>query len=272
MEKLFNHILVPFHLWEDADTAVQKAVELANQWQAHLHLLQFIQRGSPAVGGENEKPRTAMWQRYQPRLDPALSLTIGSHEGPAEEGIIAYQRNSNIDLVLLSRHAPSFLRRSNASFPLNMNRLMKRLTCPVLNIGPKLSIPPIRNIVLPVGKLFPMRKLLFATYLAKRSHSTIHLVSGGGYRDGHSTTPIGMGMEGLHRSYRLLRENTDLPVECWTLQEENPAAAAWAYAKRIKADLILIQPGRESHLPGLFSALRSRLLFDVSGIPVMTVP
>src|ERR1700689_3010506 len=131
MEKLFNHILVPFHRWEDADSAIQAAIEMANQWQTHVHLLQFTGKGATGAGGEYEALRATMWQRYQPRLNPALALAISSREDPAEEGIIAYQRNFNIDLVLLNRKTPSFWKRSNPCFPLNMNRLMKKLTCPV---------------------------------------------------------------------------------------------------------------------------------------------
>jgi hypothetical protein len=112
-----------------------------------------------------------------------------------------------------------------------------------------------------------MRKLLFATYLAKLSHSTIHLVSPGGGTVGAA----GEERESLQKSYRLLRENTDLLVECRAMPDENLAEAAWSYAKKIKADLILIGPGKESLLSGWLNALRSRWLFNVSRIPVMTV-
>jgi hypothetical protein len=114
-----------------------------------------------------------------------------------------------------------------------------------------------------------MRKLLLATYLAKLSHSTIHLVSSGG----KSAVVPGPGEDlgSLQKSYRLLRENTNLSVECGAMPYENLADAAWAYAKKIKADLILIGPGRESLLSGWLNTLRSRWLFNVSRIPVMTV-
>jgi hypothetical protein len=76
----------------------------------------------------------------------------------------------------------------------------------------------------------------------------------------------------MRRSYRLLRENTDLPVECRAFPGKSLADAAWSYAKSVKADLILIKSGRESHLSGPLHAFSHRYLFNASRIPVLTVP
>jgi len=116
---------------------------------------------------------------------------------------------------------------------------------------------------------------LLATYLARTAGSTIHLVS----VDGRSVDTSRESGESLFRSYRLLRENTSLPVECLKMPGENLAEVAWRYAREIKADLILIHPGKESRLSGWFRGiftrplyeLYSRALFNVSRIPVMTV-
>jgi hypothetical protein len=200
-------------------------------------------------------------------LDPSLPLTICIREGQPEKLILEYYRKTQIDLILLAGTANILRGKGRPSFPAKVSRLLKKVECPVLNIIPEPEANPIRNIVLPVGDFLPMRKLLLATYLAKLSHSTIHLVSSGSKR------PVTPGEEtgSLEKSYRLLRENTNLSVECRTMPDENLAEAAWAYAKKIKADLILIGPGRESLLSGWLSTLRSRRLFNVSRIPVMTV-
>jgi hypothetical protein len=267
MDKLLNNILVPFALWDNADGAVQKAIEMANQIQCNVHILLFMQAhvGEESSGIANLK-RT-IHQRYQPRLDPSLSLTICSREGQAERLIVEYYRKHNIDLILLARTGGAFWKTGRSAFPVNVNRLVKKVQCPVLNITLEPGVPSMKNIVLPVGDVLPVRKLLFATYLAKISRSTIHLVSAGGKASG----PPGEGMESLQRCYRLLCENTSLPVECRTMPGDNLAEVAWSYAKKIKADLILIGPGKESHLSGFLSALRSRSLFNASLIPVMTV-
>jgi hypothetical protein len=271
MDKLFNRILVPFHRWKDADSTIRQAIELANRLQSEIHLLQFVQ-GTATAPDKEDPGKKDMRQHYQSLLKPPLVLTIARSPDPIEEGIIGYYRKFNIDLIFLYRKAPSFLRLSRPFFPLRLNHLLKKVKCPVLNMAPGAALPPIKNIVLPVGDHFPVRKLLFATYLAGLSRSTIHLVSAEGLPAGRPISAPGEGKESLQRSYRLLKENTDLPVECWALPGQSLADATWTYAKKIKADLILIQSGRESHLSGPFNVFNYRYLFNASGIPVLTVP
>ncbi|MDP4150568.1 MAG: universal stress protein [Bacteroidota bacterium] len=267
MEKFFNNILVPFALWENAENTFQKAIDLANQMQCHVHLLLFVKGHAATEGHGVALLKNELQQLYQSRLDPSLSLIVCIREGQPEKLILEYYRKSQIDLILLARTANSMRGTGRPSFPVKVNRLLKKVKCSVLNIIPEPGAKNLRNIVLPVGDFLPMRKLLLATYLAKLSHSTIHLVSSGG----KGTTKPGEEMGSLQKSYRLLRENTNLSVECGSMPEENLADAAWAYAKKIKADLILIGPGRESLLSGWLNTLRSRWLFNVSKIPVMTV-
>jgi hypothetical protein len=262
MEKLFNRILVPFHLWKDADAVIRRAVDMANQMQSDIYLLHLNRRSLPETSDEEDPLRKDMRQRYQPLLSPALSLTIADAHGAAEQVIIGYCLKFNIDLIFLCRKMPSFWGLSWPYFPVNLQQLLKKLKCPVLKTGPEPGIPPIKNIVLSIGDYLPVRKLLLATYLARRARSTIHLVS----------VEMGERTENLGRSFRLLSENTDLPVECRKLPGQGLADAAWFYAKSIKADLILIRSGREAQLSGPLHALGNRYLFNASRIPVLTVP
>jgi hypothetical protein len=267
MEKLLNDILVPLALWENADSVIQKAIDTANELQCNLHLLLFTKATETH---ESIHIKTTIHQLYQPRLDPSLSLKISSREGQAEKLILEYYRKNGIDLILLARTKNAFWKIMHPPFYVRVNRLMKKINCPILNItiDPNtLAAPSMKNIVLPVGSPMPMRKLLFAIYLAKMSRSTIHLVSATGKYNG---TP-GEETEGLQKAYRLLRENTNLPVECRAMPGENLAEASWNYAKTIKADLILIGPGKESQVSGFLKPLSSRSLFNVSRIAVMTV-
>ncbi len=68
MEKLFNRLLVPFHLWEDADPAIREGIKMANQLQSDIYLLHFI-KGAVRGNNEEEDPVSkAMRQHYQPLL------------------------------------------------------------------------------------------------------------------------------------------------------------------------------------------------------------
>jgi hypothetical protein len=145
----------------------------------------------------------------------------------------------------------------------------------VLSVLEQPSFTTLKNVVLPVGDHLPMRQLMFATYLGKTVNSTIHLVAPDSGDPGFTVQARG----NLHKCYRLLRENTNLTIKCLAGPGENLATAAWDYAKKIKADLILTSPGATSRFSGFWSKLRNKFLQrpgsrpqpDTSQIPVMTI-
>jgi len=277
MKKLFNNILVPLEMEENAGIAIQEAIRIAAQWHCHIHLLYYTS-GLPGIDEEKfEGLRAGILERYRPLMTGAISLIIQWQQGAPEKNIIDYCHRHEIDLILLGRKRRPFWQIFRRSQDISMDRLLKKVQCPILTVFGQPVISAIKNIVLPVGRGLPMRKLLFATYLARTAGSTIHLVSVDG--NGKSDEGSRESGESLYRSYRLLRENTNLPVECLTMPGQNLADVAWRYARDIRADLILIHPGKESLLSGFFNGrftrplheLYSRALFNVSRIPVMTI-
>jgi len=194
--------------------------------------------------------------------------------GQLEKQIIDYSKRHAVDLILLVKRKKAG--HSQLKTVADVDRLVDKTLCPVLTVSDEPAISSLKNIVLPVGDHLPMRKLLFATYLGRTVNSTIHLVA----PSTSSDPALAVGVrDNLHKCYRLLRENTNLSIECQASPEENLAEAAWDYAKKIKADLILTSPGKESMLSGFWSNLRSkffrrrgsRSLPNTSHIPVMTI-
>lgn len=260
-------MLVPLYSLEDAGSTVQKAIEIANQWVCNVHLL-FIEQGH-AITDDNvfDTARAHIQSRYQHLLSPSLSLYIKRQQSQEKKEILQYYYKNKIDLILLgSKKRPFGIPFCNAN-AVSVCQWLRTIKCPVLNIYSEPDISVIKNIVLPVGEFMPMQKLLFATYLAKSSHSTIHLVSVSG-KSGRSNLE---SVQNLYKSYRLLRENTSLQVECGTAPGGNIATVTWTYAKKIKADLILVNAGKESLLSGFLNGLFAKFLFNVSRIPVMTL-
>jgi len=272
MKKLFNHMLVPVDHVDD-EGIVQQALHMADCLQCQVHLLYHIPaaRGEGIVGGLKASIR----QRHPFLADPSISLEVNTEPAFPEKQIVDYSKRHSVDLILLVRKK----RPGHLLFPYpigaDVDRLVDRTHCPVLSIFEQPSFTSLKNIVLPVGDHLPMRQLLFATYLGRTVNSTIHLVA-----SGSSDSDFAVGARGnLHKCYRLLRENTNLSIECLASPEENLAEAAWDYAKRIKADLILTSPGAASMLSGFWNKLRSRFLIrlgsrslsNTSQIPVMTI-
>ena len=257
---------------EDDDGIVQQALHMAGRLQCHIHLLYHPSTALDRTGVDQLK--TTIRQRHPLLLDPAISLEINTDPAFPERQIIDYSKRHSVDLILLVRKKRAIhpLFRSGAG----VDHLVDKTRCPVLTVSGQPILSSLKNIVLPIGSHLPMRKLLFATYLGKTVNSTIHLVA-----PGNSNGP-GLAVEArdnLHKCYRLLKENTNLSIECQASPEENLAEAAWDYAKKIKADLILTTSGKESMLSGFWNHLRSRFrtrlgsrsLSNTSQIPVMTI-
>lgn len=272
MKKLINHMLVPVDHVDD-EGIVQQALHMADRLQCQVHLLYHV----PAAQGEGavDSLKASLRQRYSFLADPSISLEVNTEQAFPERQIIDYAKRHSVDLILLIRKK----RPGHLLFPYpigaNVDRLVDRTHCPVLSIFEQPTFTSLKNIVLPVGDHLPMRQLLFATYLGRTVNSTIHLVA-----PGNSDPDLAVGARGnLHKCYRLLRENTNLSIECLASPEENLAEAAWDYAKKIKADLILTSPGAASMLSGFWNNLHnkflkrlgSRSLSNTSLIPVMTI-
>jgi hypothetical protein len=158
----------------------------------------------------------------------------------------------------------------------DVDRLVNKALCPVLSVFEQPSFSSLQKIVLPIGDHIPMRQLVFATYLGRTVNSTIHLVAPGSSNDPNFNDG---SHDNLHKCYRLLRENTNLSIECQASPEEDPEEAAWDYAKKIKADLILTSPGKGSLHAGFWNKLRSKFLKwpgahslpNTFSIPIMTI-
>ena len=272
MQKLFNHMLVPVDLADD-EGILQQALHMAGRLQCQVHLLYHVPTAH--YDGAAGRLKAAIRQRHPFLTDPSISLEVNTESSFPEKHIVDYSKRHSVDLILLVRKKkpghPLFYQPAGT----DIDRLVDRTHCPVLSVLEQPSFSSLKNIVLPVGDHLPMRQLLFATYLGKTVNSTIHLIAPGNSDPGFATEARG----NLHKCYRLLRENTNLSIQCLAGPGESMAEAAWDYARKIKADLILTSPGAASRLSGFWNKLRRRLMkrfgsrpsSDTFQIPVMTV-
>lgn len=176
-----------------------------------------------------------------------------------ERAIAEYVAIHHIDLILAQKpsHLLPFI-----PMGLDVNRVAARTNCPVLSCD--LSFNGIRNIVLPITGYLPMRRIMLATYLARTFYASIHLIS----LTGIDAAANSRNQAYLQKTFQLLKENTTLAVKCNTIEGRSIADTTLEYAKRIKADLILANPGAESLLSGRMFA---KFLFNQTNIPVITL-
>lgn len=266
MEKLLKQIAIVVDFSDHCIRVLNDIIPLANELQCDIHLLHI-----PSISLNPDNTAVASLRLMQlqssflPRLEKGRLLFCHCETGREEKVIRDYCIRSHIDLVILMYHHRISL--NSLMYPVNINRLTTKTHCPVLNLPRPRTINNIRNIVLPVTDVLPLRKIMFATYLAKFNNARIHLVS---LNDDTPDRGVNKHML-LLKAYQLLKDNTTLPVECHPLSGGNIADTTIEYAEKVNADLIVVEPGPEVALPGIINKFFSRLIFSASRIPVMAV-
>lgn len=275
MKKLFNNILVPAFRLQTADPAVERAIHIANHLGCHLHVIHVEKNAWPGEyanrpghpGHDNQfqlddDRMTILRSQYSMRLHPGLKLHLSVRKGIKEKIITEYAIQHSIDLVILGRTKKWWF----FDTALDVNRLAQNIDCPVLTVKDTPHLEKLRNIVLPVNSHLPVRKIIMASYFANAFDAKIHLIA----LSKHMKTSEGHAPY-LYKSYQLLNDNTKLSVECHAIAGENLADTTLEYAKRIKADLIVVNPGKELRLRGFTRFLFPRFIFNKCPIPVMTI-
>ncbi|HEX7846227.1 MAG TPA: universal stress protein, partial [Chitinophagaceae bacterium] len=146
-------------------------------------------------------------------------------------------------------------------------QLAQQAQCPVLTVTEDFDSGHLQNIVVPVDDFLPIRKLSFATYLAKKANAVIHLMSSG---DRSNEEDI-KRTRCLTKAYQLLKEYSHVKVYCTAHSGNSIAEDTLTYAKNVNADLIVVNPGRESVMKGWFSRWMKNYLYRKSNIPVLTI-
>lgn len=260
---------------------MQKAIQLANEFGADLHVLHvqtplitlpFIYEGIYVSPGnsmnsskQTKRKMDELITEFSPLMKPGLEINgtvvIGNWFTMMKETIIT----NHIDLVVIPKNPKRFF--GALLYELNLNRLSKQTQCPVLTVTQNLDLGHVKNIVVPVDDFLPIRKLTLATYIARKYKAKVHLTGAGSNAEGKDLTNSIF----LAKSYQLLNKYTDVQIHYPSNKSNTLAEDSLAYAKSVNADLIVVNPGKESRLGKWFSALLGKYLYKESSIPVLTV-
>jgi hypothetical protein len=278
MRKLFTKILVPVNFNRNTNWSLDKAVQLANKFDCDILLLHVYQplstfsflhhgifSGSSTWLCEDEVAikMKELEMQHKANLKEGLIMSsviqAGYWQTVMKDVIIA----EHIDLTLIPRSrkklASSVIRR------ININKLSQQTGCPIMTVTRNLKADTMQNIVVPVFDLLPVKKLTMATYLSLETSGCIYLMG----RD--KPAREGDDKRYLMRAYQLLSEFGKLNIQCALQGNEDEGGSTLAYAKNVNANLIVVNPGKESRLKGLWNKLRGKYLCSESDIPVLTV-
>lgn len=280
MQQLFDHILVPVGFNRNTNFIIEKAVQAANHFGCDIHLLHVCTPylpvsvffdgyfSAPAFFNTEEKARYKMKKlvsKYRHRLREGLvldaSVSSGSWDVQMKELIIT----RHINLVMIPKHKRKFF--GALVYEVDVNELSLQSQCPILTVTRDFDVKHLQNIVVPVNGFLPLRKLSVATRLASQFNGMIHLM---GHRSNRYADDK-RNVKYLTMAYQLLRDYADVKVYCSSKEGRNVADDTLEYATNIRADLIVVNSGKESILKGWFSRWFGNYLYRRSAIPVLTI-
>lgn len=280
MKKLFNHILVPVNFNRNTSLLMNKALQVANEFNCDLHLLYvqtpmtvipFLYDGT--VSGslfnffteDNSKRMEKLEDEYKPKLNDGLLMTSeilpGSWQAVMKDVIIS----KHIDLVLI----PKYHRKFTGALvqQINIDKLSQQTQCPVLTVTRRFDVTHLHNIVVPVNDFIPIKKLTMATFFARKFSGIVHLMG----KKTNSKSEERINTRCVTKSYQLLRDYTNVRVHCSSETYTNDHADTLTYAKDVAADLIVVNPGKESVRKGWLGKWFGKYLYRESNIPVLTI-
>jgi len=260
MTSLFKKILVPVDFSERSETAVQKAIELAEPYVSVISLLYVVKPlfslNIFSSTGYLVAPATEIYfeSEIEDRMKKYRSMVARLTEGVKIELIISeYGHIQNRiehaaklfepDLIIICKKGrKSIFTFFNLIFP---DRLAKKTDCPVLTIKRGSAGNRIRNIVLPVTWKYPARKLELAIVMAKKFGSHIHLMT---FPEKEKDKDGDNREQAFIDSFNRIRENSSVIIKHGPLRGNDVARSILYYSESIKADMILTNPQTESSI------------------------
>lgn len=254
---------------------------IASKFNSELHLLHVTQHSDAAFltapeayffeiakdDKENEAFDEKSLIKIKKDLEQRFEVKIEIHEvmGKLGKTVREFSHQLHIDLVVLGTEKKNWFKET--FFKSMVKNIIGAVDCEVLCVYPCSKSIRLKKIVLPVGKFVPVRKIKLAYELAKKFAANVHLISlnSNGTNLNREETKV------LMTSYQYLKDITNIPIECRTVQGDNLARATLDYAENIGADLILVNSGAESHFKHAVLKKWAGNIVNHSSIPVLCV-
>ncbi len=274
--RLYN-ILVPVDFTGKNKWAIAKAIEIANSFGCNIHLIHVVNKNLVPLlpihfAGlsyyESHTARVNAYERlkemaghYSNQLCGKGTIEISVIEGHPSKRIAAYIREFEMDMAIIGLSKFNLVQRIISS--ISVSQLARNTNIPVLAVGSGGLICHFKKIILPLHDGVSISRVRMATTLARSFRSTIYMVT---LRNGNN-----IPKKIINEALQMAQSISTIPVQGIILEGKNLAKATLQFARKINADLIMINPLKEFYLPGWWNKLTKKLLSHASTIPVMTI-
>jgi nucleotide-binding universal stress UspA family protein len=274
--RLYN-ILVPVNFAGRDKWAIAKAVELANSFDCNIHLVHVVHHhiaplipveASHFTPYESHAERMNSYEQlkqlagiYSAQLCGHGKIEISILEGNPGKILGEYITSFDMDMVVMGLSKFNLAHRIASS--VSISRLARLTNVPVLAVRSGGMVCHFKKIILPVNNEVPLARIKLATLMARTFKSTLYLLTL--RKEDNAAEKI------INETLEIIQSISTIPVQGIILEGKNLAKTTMDFAKRINADLIMINPLKEFNLPGWWNKLTKKLLSYASGIPVITM-
>lgn len=279
MQKLFNKILVPVDFSAKSKMAVEKAIDIAKEYNCSIQLLHVVTLSPIAAVSVAEGHMAIPYNIINNKVELEFQLqklvtyaqTLSQNRiqtdycivsGTWDEVIIDLINQQRFDLVLIGQKGKVFRKRKMV---INPDKIAVKANVPVITIPANRKLTKLYSIVIPITDFLPVRKLIYGIYIASKYNTTIKLL---GIENVKTKDRV---QNFLKKAFDLINENSALKVELDTIVSENVAEAVHQFAMLHSADLVILNPGSQTKMPGFFSNFFGKIIQKYSSPPVLTI-
>lgn len=279
MQKLFNKILVPVDFSASSEQAIEKAVEIADAYRCSIILMHVVAVSPltalsmadghfavPYTVIENYKELEFLLSKYKAKAielsNHKITVSFMVEKGSWDETIIEYVNRHLVDLVVIGQSGSFFKKKK---LLVNPDKIAEKTHAPVITIPSNKKITKLYSIVIPITDFLPVRKIMYGIYIASINNATLKLLCV------ENKSNKELSHHYLMKTYQLIRDNCGIKTELETIESENTAEAVNQYAMLNAADLVILNPGTQTKMPGFFSSLLGKRIHKYAAPPVLTV-
>jgi nucleotide-binding universal stress UspA family protein len=257
-----KRILVPFDFSEIAEIALDEAFSLASIFKAELFIIHVMEQSSYGfISGKEipdlNVPEEQLADKVRKELINIsekyatahnLSPEIEMATGHIHDEILDYVDQMKIDLIVMGTHGAKGYKEIFVGS--NTQRIVDLAEIPVLTFLNNIPQKKFRNILVPIDNSFHSReKVNLALVFAEKFSAKIHII---GLPDSDEPDHVSKFRVKIKSVEDLAKENS-IDYISKIIHESSVADAAIKYATHNHCDLIVINTGHESRIPGLFS-------------------
>ena len=265
-----NRILVPIDFSAQSLIALGQSYNLARITKAEITILFVSEKSSFFKSGTSEERNKPI----QKKLDKIASDIYKEEkievdtmiaEGKVYEEIVDVAKKIRAKFILMGTNETGALKQFIGS---NTLRVVREAPCPVITIKGAVHRQGCKNIVLPLDLTQETKeKVARAAEFAKYFNSSVRVVS---LIDSEDEFIINKFLRQLNQVKEFIKEQgVDCTAE--TITGDNVHLAIINYAKKVKADLIMIMTQQERNLTELFVGSSAQQIINSSDIPVLSI-